>query len=103
MVRISMKTQNLSKLFLVVIALGISQLALAQTQIVQDAKLKQEAKTLFRHAVGSLLPHFYNGKISNRTLVQFGLNYASSYQYDHWQMAGNHNIRLRAKSVTQVI
>jgi hypothetical protein len=44
-------------------------------QEVKDAPLKKQATLLFQDAAATELPYFYNGKISNKTLIEFGIYY----------------------------
>jgi len=54
---------------------GTQQAVFAQSQDVRDAGLRKRIAVIFQDVASTTIPHFYNGKISNKTLVQFGIYY----------------------------
>ena len=94
-------------LFILFCALaGMPQSVFAQSQEVRNAGLIKRISVIFQDVASTGVPHFYNGKISNKTLIEFGITYNALRHYKLIKETGNKKfpeVRIPAKYVASSI
>jgi hypothetical protein len=80
------------------------QTSFARPQEIKDNALKKQAALLFEDTVSVGLRDFYKGKISNKTLIEFGIGCVVLHSPDSLRANGkNNNTAVPAKYVASIV